>query len=533
MKQFITLILLATLWHSHGGESKPVSSQRDVQAAKPIIQGISLAQCIRMAMGANTDIKVSAQEVIISEEEIERMRAIFDPTVEIYGNVQHGKRPSAYQDHRPRENLTTIKAHAKVTKKWSTGATMDLKGEYSLSQGDDNNILLNPLHSGKVSLTLEQPLLRGAGLYVNRAPIRIAAKARDIEHARFQQLVMNTLTEVEAAYWEFVLRYENIVDQFAVAEYAEQLLHNSRVRYEQGDLAHVDYLASQQAAAKRQIKLMEATNALIRVESKLKGLTNYQESTFGEEIPWKPRDTPRYQAVDFSLEDEIITALRTRPDYIAAKRDLEKQEIHVKVAKNALLPYLNLIGGVSAEGISGKSRPRTDAEGNTLVSPYAGDAGDLFDRMSSGDGSRWNVGVVLSFPVGRRAEKAHHVQRKAIARQAFERMMRAQRTLIREVRTSVRLIDSNHKRALQATKNRRLATTLVEKALERIRLGDGGLSGFVYQLDELAEAHIDENAALMDHVLGLTELERATGQLLKNRGIVLAPAFELTSNRRG
>ena len=479
-------------------------------------------------MGANTEIKVSAQEVIITEEEIERVRAIFDPTVEVYGNVQHGKRPSAYQDHRPREDLTTIKAHAKVSKKLSTGATMDLKAEYSLSQSDDNNILLNPLHSGKVSLTLEQPLLRGAGLFVNRAPLKIAAKARDVQHGRFMQLVMNTLTQVESSYWEFVLRYENIVDQFAVAEYADQLLNDSRVRYEKGDLAYVDYLASQQAAAKRQIKLMEATNALIRAEAKLKGLTNYQSAVVGDETPWKPSDTPRFQQVDFKLDDEIITALRTRPDYIAAKRDLEKQEIHVKVAKNALLPYLNLIGGVSAEGISGKSRPRRDAQGNTLISPYAGDAGALFDHMSSGDGSRWNVGVVLSFPVGHRAEKARHVQRKAIARQAFERLMRAQRTLIREVRTSVRLIESNRNRSIQAMKNRRLATTLVEKALERIRLGDAGLSNFVYQLDELAEAHIDENAALMDHVLGLTELERSTGQLLRNRGIVLAPAFGMT-----
>ncbi len=492
-------------------------------------RGVSLSDVLRMALEANTEIKVRAQDVVISREEIDRALARFDPQVEAYVSVRDGKRPSPYSDHRPRENLTTANASMAVTKRTRTGATIDLKGDYNLSRADEGGVLLNPLHSSKVSLTLTQPLLRGAGLFINRSSIVLARNGEYITGKRFEDTVMEILVAAEAAYWELVLRSANLADQEETLEAAKKLEADNQVRFELGEISQVDFLQSQRAAAKRRLKIEEARRAVIVAESKLRAITNFEEQMTGVEPVWRPVDVPVAREAVFYRDNEIMRGLRNRPDFNAARRDLESQDIQVRVAKDALRPTLNLIAGVSAEGISGKNRGVRDAEGNILLSPYEGSAGDLFDHMSSGDGDAWNVGVVLSFPWGKRAEKAEYQQRQAISRQTFERLIRAERSVIREVRTAIKLIESSQGRVESARRNRELAVDLVGKAFERLALDGSGTSELVEMLDELSEAKISENAALMDYVLSLTELERATGTLLSNRGINLAPAFVTAS----
>ncbi len=514
----LALALLASPPAPAAPRAEPVGGEREV----------TLADVVAMAMAANTEIKVRAGDVLVSEEDIEKARSRFDPNIVLYANVTEGKRPSPFDAHRPREPLTTAEAHATLSKRTQLGTTVDVGAWYGLSQADDAGALLNPLHTGSAGITLNQPLLRGAGLFVNRAPVELARRANAITDARFHELVMLTLTQVEAAYWELVLRHANLVDGQTVYAHATKLEDEARQRYEAGDFAEIDYLEAQRAAADRRAKLLEIRNALIRSEAKLKAITNAPEPLSPEVARWVPKDRPRFQAVYFSPADEIVTGLEQRPAFQAAKLDLEKQDISVRVAKNALLPQLDLIAGLTVEGIAGDARPRFDDQGNQLVSPYVGDAGDLFDHMSSGDGTRWNVGVELKFPLGRRYDKAHHAQRQAVARQAFERLVRAERTVIREVRTAIRIIGSDGERVRAAIRSRGLAEQLVEKSYEKVKLGEGSTREFVEALDDLADAHALENLALTEFVVSLTELERATGTLLANRGISLAPAYVAT-----
>jgi outer membrane protein TolC len=99
------------------------------------------------------------------------------------------------------------------------------------------------------------------------------------------------------------------------------------------------------------------------------------------------------------------------------------------------------------------------------------------------------------------------------------RLKNQEQTIYLEIRNGVRSVESNYKRV----QSYRLARELAEKKLqaeeEKLKVGlSTNYFVLTYQRD-LSDARIAELRSIVDYVISVASLEKATGTNLKNKGI--------------
>jgi len=62
-------------------------------------------------------------------------------------------------------------------------------------------------------------------------------------------------------------------------------------------------------------------------------------------------DKPEFVQQDVDLLKSLQEAFKYRPDYESAKIDLKSRDIKIKVAKNELLPTIDLTGSLGLNGL--------------------------------------------------------------------------------------------------------------------------------------------------------------------------------------
>src|SRR4030095_4669362 len=122
------------------------------------------------------------------------------------------------------------------------------------------------------SLSYVQPLLRGLKFDNNRRQIEIARKNLSLTDAQFRQRAIETITNVQRAYWDLAFALRNLqVQRDAVRDSRAQLEHNQRLVNE-GALAPIDVVAAEAQVAGFEQTLFSSLEEVSRSENNLKNL---------------------------------------------------------------------------------------------------------------------------------------------------------------------------------------------------------------------------------------------------------------------
>jgi len=179
----------------------------------------------------------------------------------------------------------------------------------------------------------------------------------------------------------------------------------------------------------------------------------------------------------------------------------------VRVAKNQVLPRLDLTGSAAYQGLAGQPQ-------------------DAFNSLNSGDYLSYTVGVSLEYPLGNRERRALLRQRrferlKAVAalQNVADQVAVQVKERVRQVYTSFEEIKAQH----AATEAARLQLEALEET-ERIR---GRLTPEFLQVklsaqETLAAAERAELDALVQFNGAMADLARATGTVLDLHGVQVA-----------
>ncbi len=490
---------------------------------------ITLSEALQRTLQESTEIQVGQQDIAIAVEEVEIAKSVFDPTFYWMYNQGYGSHPSPDLTTRPNDNHATANSEFHLLKRTLRGTRLDLSTEWLHAYDQGGDQLINPWDESKLNLSITQPLLRGAGLALNTAPIILASRFTEITALRFERIVTQVMRETEVVFWEFHFRFENWRDELRTYETAKKLQELAQAEYDVGLYSELEFQRAQSELAQRMIKLTEARTAATVTENKLKAITNAEFSRHGPTIKWQPNEMTLILKPHFVIEEEICRGFDNRHDFQAAVADLQKQNIHVDVSENALLPIIDLEMGLSSGAISGRDAGHVDQNGNRLISPYVGDLGDLIDDIFSSDGVVWNVGVIVKFPFYRREAAAVVRQRQAEAKQALDRLVYVERSIIREVREAIEIIQTTYLKVEQSKQNREYAEAIYDKTLFQMQNGMTDIKRVVDALDNVAEARILENKVVAEYLNALSQLEQATGTYLANRGVYLDPMGYLRS----
>ncbi|HWP49762.1 MAG TPA: TolC family protein [Candidatus Limnocylindrales bacterium] len=481
----------------------PTTQQPSPPSAKPGEElpkvFLSLEEAINLALVNNFDIAIERFNPKINNERITVAEAKFDPTVVANGSASKSLTPAASQTTGSEEETRNFNAGIQQT--LSPGTSYSFAFNNSWRQTNSPLAIINPAYGSNGLLTVTQPLLRGFGTAVNKAPIYIARNNRDISVSVLEGRVIQVITDVQNAYWDLVFAIGDLDAKRLALKLAQDLIRINRAQVEVGTLAPIEVLQAEASAAAREEGVLVAEETLRDTEDNLKRILNLQA---GDRKFWDvsivPLDKPPFEIRDVSVEESIKIALQKRPELVQARINLKNRNIDVLTNRNQILPALNFQGALGLNG---------------LGASY----GDNLNELTSGDFYTWQAGINFEFPLGNRAAKSNYAVAKLAAEQAEVTIKNLEQQIILDVRQAVRQIRTNIKRV----ESTRIARELAEKQLdaEQKKFNEGLSTNFnVLQFQsDLATAVSNEVRAITDYNKSLANLQRAMGTTLEAKNI--------------
>ena len=462
---------------------------------------VSLADAAVRALQHNLDISISRQNKDSRLADIIVEQSKFDPNLSINGQYNRTVNPL----NRPvfgatgffldqirifdqRSHSVTVDASTNLI----TGGNFDVNyspARSSVNQNLATGFLFNPSWTGGLAFTFTQPLLKNAGVAINKTFIKIAQNNAEVEQHVFRDRVMTVVTTVEQTYWELVFANENLKVAQAALKAAEELLATNRAKSKAGIMSIVDVLQAEAAVASRVEQVLVAEKSIRDQEDQLRRLLNPGEEELRQDVRLTPADVPVTFLEPLSLQEAIDIAIEQRPEITQAKKNIESGELNKQFARNQLLPTLSFQGTMGLAGLGG-------------------DYSESFTRNFSGDFYNYGAGLVLSYPLGNRAAVSTYNKRQLEAKNAEITLSNVRQQIIVGVREAVRRVQTDFKRIETTRSARIMAEKQLQAEQERLKVG---LSTTRFVLDfqrDLATAQGNELRAVVDYNKSLSNLAR-------------------------
>lgn len=270
-----------------------------------------------------------------------------------------------------------------ISKPWVSGGTTSIGYNPPLNYlfvPNSTSTSFNPLFTSNLEFIARQPLLKGFGTTVNKAPIRIAQFRRDQIALDTRQAVMASVRSVTEAYWDLhasqasARAIEQVVPLLERVAYIEE----ERMAAQRSVQADVAKAYSQLRAVRQQA--VAARSAIVQRELRLRNLMGIPPYDGYRIIPTsKPLEAP--VAIDAAAS--VLTAQEMRPDLLRQELQVRTREHELLIARNAGLPQLDALGVYRWNG-------NGEALGNSLQQMF----GTYYHD--------WQAGVTFSMPIGRR-----------------------------------------------------------------------------------------------------------------------------------
>jgi outer membrane protein TolC len=484
---------------------------------------LSLDQCRKIALENNLRLVSEMKNPEISAEQINVAQAPFDPTLGASGDFTRSEVDQtigAIADNGGDGAVTTGEQTADV---WNAGLSFthllgfggSYSAEYNIGDIDfagldvqrGTNFITDSIYNQRtdgITLTYQMPLLQGFGTEVNKVQVLLAQGNLDISNEELRRRAIETIQDVEDAYWNVVGAQAALRTYRLALERAEDLLELNKKKVEVGTLAPIEITQAEAGVAAQVGAVIQAENLIEDAEDALLALLAIPEDSplWGQSL--ELYDRPSFEPVQIDIDAALVEALNTRPEMETARTQLRNSELSERVAKRRVK----------------HGSPTNGAESEQLVTFPGQPIADSGSRQDQDTGT-WNLGLTYRYPLRNRRAKADY----AIARHQKERSdlnVKDWEQAIRiEVRTAVRALDSG----IKLVEAERQSVILQQKKLDaEQKKFDNGMSTSFEVLtfqNDLADAELKEIQARLDFVKAKTELERAKGTLLSSRGLKL------------
>jgi outer membrane protein len=484
-----------------------LSSARADDTATDQIKSLTLRECIGRALENNLEIKSQRINPVIGTWGVVNAQSVYDPVLSGGINDQSTTTWLSTSDAAGlglppgSERTKSWLANAGLSGKLPSGATYDLSAATDRTWG---NTFTNEF-SGDAGVTLTQPLLRNFGFGVNAALIRIARENKTVAVQNFIQFVMTTISNVANAYYELVYAIENYKAAVENRELARELLNQNRIQERVGTMSPLDVIQAEAGVAESEQSVITTARAIKDNENTLKRLICQQVTEF-RGVSLVPVDYPVVQMVALDVDESTRRALETRADYQSAIHTLESQNINVQFNHNQLWPEVNLTGTYNLNGLG-----------------YNFDS--FSDNLSSTRSPYWNVGVVVSVPIGNRQARANYHIAKLDADQALLSLKSLEQDIVVAVDNAVGHVETNLKSVEAARAATRLAQESLDAEKKKLQTGTSTTFLVLQAQTELATARVAQIRAEADYYESLVALDLAEGTILRKNDILLDEKF--------
>ncbi len=469
----------------------------------PAERAVTLAECRAWALTHNLDLRVALLNPTIAAQRVTAEEARFESLLFADASYSQRQSPTATTLEGGETNATQGRLGVRVPLRAGGTATIDFAG--SRNETDNAFAFLNPAFNAEASASISQPLLRGAGLRVNAAPIQIARLDAQAVNARTRLDVVRALAAVDRAYWIlYAARLELDVRQ-QQHELAQRQLERAERTVAAGAAAEVDVVRAQAGVAQGLEAIIVAGNAVRQRERELKRLLNAPELPLDQSTALLTQTPPNPVAYTLDAERLIADALDQRVELLELELQLAADALNIETAQNATLPLAALDYRYGRAGLGS-------------------DWGGAFEQPFTEDFDSHRVGLRVEVPLGNQAA------RSALRSRLLERVQRLatreQRELQvkQEVLNAVDNLNAAWQRVLAARQSAILETRVLDAEQRQFESGLVTSTDVLNAQTRLADARSAEVRALVDYQLAQIDVAFATGTVLGAAQVRWEPA---------
>lgn len=491
---------------------------------------LSLEECILHTLENNLNIKIEVLNPEISKNSITRAKEKFLPEFSFSFNKRNTENASYSWLDAESQIKTEYQVYSgEVSQFLPTGGRLTVSLDSDENFTNQNFQTINPRLGSTLRFSLNQPLLKNSGINTNRREIIIAKNNLEISKSRLKTTLMETIYDVEEAYWSLVYSIENLKVKQQSLKLAEELLAKNMRSVEIGKMAPIEIKSAQAEVATREADILQAEALIRNNEDRLKSIINIFSGKNDIPVRLIPVDQPQLEKKSIEISQAIDTAFQNRPDLVERKIDFKNKEIEVRYAKNQLLPDLSLQASYWSPGISGTQIIYEDDNALTgvVVDTIEGNSSDAMRDTFKFLYPNWSIALNLSIPLSSVLTRSQVVQAKLNLQQSKLQILNKEQQILLDIKNAVRAVETNFLR-VQAY---RLARELTEKKLEaeeeKFKLGKStNYNVFLFQRD-LATAQSNELNAIIAYNLSLAYQDKILGITLKEKNIKVED-FKLT-----
>jgi outer membrane protein TolC len=409
---------------------------------------------------------------------------------------------------------------------------------YTLSDLDNNinpygnfitstNQIYNKQYQTFVGVTFDQPLLKDGGFTPTLARLRLSALDSDIAFQEYRQQLMLTIFRAESAYWNLYFSQEQVRFFDQSVSVAKNVLADSREKLKTGQGAELDVMEAQSALALRYTKRNDALqnyyDALGGLQLLMGGpaaARHYYYDALGRpqvfvgtappDHPAGPDgpvfhvvDQPRETSPAISYEGSLDQAYSLNPDYLIQQEKLDQERVRLGVAKNGLLPDLNLKTAYGYNGLG--------------LNPNSS-----WDMAQQQMFPSWLVSLELDIPLGGNIKGRNLYQASKLSLdEAAIRLKGVQTEIASGITTAIQKANAWEQSIQSYQMVVHYNEELLKTQLERFKAGRVDGHAVLEVESDLLDARQELASALTQYQRALLQVELTDGAILKDHNLDL------------
>lgn len=441
-----------------------------VSMEAPGVRSISLEQAIQMALESNRALRNSALDASSSDLSLKTQQSEFDIKIVPQGASRYDSEDDGYWQ-----------VGATVSKKLTQGATLEVTPKTGESGGSSNS---------EVDVSLRIPLLQGAGSAYAMDGVYSSMYANKVQQLSFIQQQITTIMQTVSAVYGCIRTQQQI--EFLQKQLNELKNHLSlaKIKEKSGIIDAMDLYRAE-------IRIQNVEEELTSTQEELANNIDEVKSllALSQKQPLVVSAPVSYSPVDIGLEEAQNIALANRIELVKSTMQVRETERRVAVAKNNILPQLDLELG------------------------YNSYREEDFDEFTE---ERWTVALSSESDIFRTSERNNYQQSRIELQQVQLDQQDAEEQIIQDVRFQLNSLGKQQERI-------RIREEQARQAMGKLRLAE---SKFRYSLannfdlleaqTEMQQAQTDQMVETINYIVGTYRLRSSLGTLidLKNRATV-------------
>jgi outer membrane protein len=496
---------------------------------RPVVK-LSLDDAIKLALDRNLDISVQRLNPQTFDFSLSALQSVYRPT--LTSNITQQSQTTA-----PTSTLsggtTGIVAG---TQQFNAGLAQNVRWGGGTLVANFNNTrqtttsttaLFDPLYTPNWSAQYTQPLLRNFKIDTTRQQLLVTQLNQDVSEIQLQSTIINTLANVRIAYYNLVFAVQSVDVARRSVELAEQLVKDNQTRVEIGTMAPIDVVQAQaQAATQRQnLALAEGTRRTAELSLKRLIVAGTQDANWNADID--PVDQPEFAPAPIDVPAAVARAIANRTDLQQVRKNLEVNDVTLKLLRNQQLPQTDVI---ARYGLVGQGGTQFISTGNgvsrVVTGTIPGGYSDALSTLFQNRYPTWTFALNVSYPLGTSAAEASVARARVQLTQVEAQIHQIELQVATDVTNAATLVQNGVEQVQAAQAAREFSQKQLEAEQSKFEVGMSTNYFVVQAQRDLATAQNNELQAILGYRRAIVELERLQQTSLQSSNITIITATQ-------